>query len=94
VFTLEHPCFEDGNRSWQEHGCVQVHEYLREYQRPGPHGIDFHRPLADYLNEIIRLGCTLAEVVEPAVPPGQETLTGPAAIHVPNFISIAARAAS
>lgn len=91
VFSLEHPCFEDGTMSWQEHGCVQVREYLHEYERPGPHGTDFHRTLSAYLNEVIRAGCILTEITEPTVPPGQESLTGPAAQHVPNFIVIAAR---
>jgi hypothetical protein len=34
VFSLEHPCFAGSSQSWREHGCVQVHEYLREYERP------------------------------------------------------------
>ena len=46
VFSLEHPCFEDAAASWRQTGCVQVREYLREYERPGPYGVDFHRPLA------------------------------------------------
>ena len=58
---------------------------------PGPHGTDFHRTLSAYLNEVIRAGCILTEITEPTVPPGQESLTGPAAQHVPNFIVIAAR---
>jgi hypothetical protein len=91
VFSLEHPCFEDAAVSWQEHGCVQVREYLQEYERPGPHGTDFHRPLSSYLNEVIRLGCMLTEVTGPAVPAGRESLTGPAAVHVPNFVIVAAR---
>jgi len=91
VFSLEHPCFEDAAVSWQEHVCVQVREYLQEYERPGPHGTDFHRPLSSYLNEVIRLVCMLTEVTEPAVPAGQESLTGPAAVHVPNFVIVAAR---
>jgi len=77
--------------TWQQHGCVQMREYLHEYQRPGPHGTDFHRPLSSYLNAVIQLGCTLTEITEPAVPPGQESITGPAAIHVPNFAIVAAR---
>jgi 2-polyprenyl-3-methyl-5-hydroxy-6-metoxy-1,4-benzoquinol methylase len=34
VFSIEHPCFEDGRTSWVEKGCVEVREYLAEYERP------------------------------------------------------------
>jgi len=87
VFSLEHPCFEDAAVSRL---CAGTRD-LQEYERPGPHGTDFHRPLSSYLNEVIRLGCMLTEVTEPAVPAGQESLTGPAAVHVPNFVIVAAR---
>jgi 2-polyprenyl-3-methyl-5-hydroxy-6-metoxy-1,4-benzoquinol methylase len=91
VFSLEHPCFEDGTRSWHQHGCVEVREYLHDYARPSPPGTDFHRPLSAYLNQVIRAGATLTEITEPTVPPGHEAATGPAALHVPNFIIVAAR---
>jgi SAM-dependent methyltransferase len=90
VFSLEHPCFEDAARSWREHGCVRVHEYLHEYERPGPHGIDFHRPLSVYLNAVIGLGCHLTEISEPGLDPKLAAPEHEAAVHVPNFIVIAA----
>jgi 2-polyprenyl-3-methyl-5-hydroxy-6-metoxy-1,4-benzoquinol methylase len=89
VFSLEHPCFEGGTQSWAEHGCVQVHEYLADYERVQQHGSDFHRPLSAYLNEVIGLGGVLTEITEPAVPPGQDA--GEAARHVPNFVIVTAR---
>jgi hypothetical protein len=52
VFSLEHPCFEDGTVSWREHGCVPVREYRHEYERPGPHGTDFHRTAASLEREV------------------------------------------
>jgi 2-polyprenyl-3-methyl-5-hydroxy-6-metoxy-1,4-benzoquinol methylase len=93
VFSLEHPCFAGGSQSWREHGCVQVHEYLREYERTQRYGTAYNRPLSSYLNEVINLGCVLTEVTEPAPPPGEEARSqlGPAAGHVPNFVIIAAR---
>lgn len=90
VFSLEHPCFEDAARSWREHGCVRVHEYARAYERPGPHGIDFHRPLSAYLNAVIRLGCRLTEISEPVLDPRLAATGDEAAVHVPNFVVIAA----
>jgi SAM-dependent methyltransferase len=92
VYSLEHPCFEDAAASWRQHGCVQVREYLQDYERPGPHGVDFHRPLSAYLNATIGLGCQLTEIVEPGLDP-QLVSTDVAAVHVPNFVIVAARRA-
>lgn len=91
LITLEHPCFEDGASSWRAHGCVRVTEYLAEYERPGPYGVDFHRPLSTYLNEVLSLGCRLTEIVEPGLDPSLAVPGSEAAVHVPNFVVIAAR---
>ena len=96
VFTLNHPCFEQLATAWQQHGFMKVERYLGEYEIAGPHGTDFHRPLSTYLNELADLGCTLVELVEPALP--QDALrdreAGPGAaayLDVPNFVLVAAR---
>ena len=96
VLSLEHPCFEDAATSWLQHGCVQVREYLSEYERPGPYGVDVHRPLSAYVNAVVKLGCHLVEMAEPGL--DQEvarlaTERAQAAVHVPNFVVIAARRA-
>jgi SAM-dependent methyltransferase len=93
VFSLEHPCFEDAARSWRQTGCVQVREYLREYERPGPYGVDYHRPLSTYLNAMVRLGCCLTELAEPGLDPELASEDSQAAVHVPNFVIVAARKA-
>jgi SAM-dependent methyltransferase len=93
VFSLEHPCFEDAAVSWRQTGCVQVREYLREYERPGPYGVDFHRPLSTYLNTMVGLGCSLTELAEPGLDPQLASADTQAAVHVPNFVVIAARKA-
>jgi SAM-dependent methyltransferase len=93
LFSLEHPCFEDAAASWRQTGCVQVREYLREYERPGPYGVDFHRPLSTYLNTMTRLGCRLTELVEPGLDPELASEGTQAAVHVPNFVVVAARRA-
>ena len=97
VFSLTHPCFEGLRSSWLEHGYLRVDEYLREYEIVGPSASDFHRPLSDYLNHAIALGCHLVEICEPGLDPAT-AIHGPrgidAYVRVPNFIVIAARYAS
>ena len=94
VFTLNHPCFEQLRTSWLEHGHLRVSEYLDEYEVVGPTATDFHRPLSDYLNYVLALGCHLVEVVEPRLDPAAAA-NGPdgvdAYVHLPNFIVIGAR---
>jgi 2-polyprenyl-3-methyl-5-hydroxy-6-metoxy-1,4-benzoquinol methylase len=93
VFSIEHPCFEDGRTSWLDNGCVEVREYLAEYERPRDWASDWHRTLSTYLNATIRAGCSITEVVEPGLDP-DVVATGPpgcdAGVHVPNFLIVAA----
>jgi SAM-dependent methyltransferase len=96
IFTFNHPCFEMLATSWREHACMKVERYLREYEIAGPHGTDFHRPLSSYLNELSTLGCTLVEVIEPALPDDalDDHEAGPGAeayLDIPNFVLVAAR---
>jgi SAM-dependent methyltransferase len=60
VFSITHPCFEQLAASWRDHGEYRTREYLGEYEIPGRHAPDFHRPLSAYLNELARLGCQLS----------------------------------
>lgn len=96
VFTLSHPCFEMLAPSWSRYGFMKVDRYLSEYEMAGPNGPDFHRPLSAYLNELVRLGCILVEVAEPAL--ASEALddldVGPGAeayVELPNFVIVSAR---
>jgi hypothetical protein len=66
---------------------------VREYERPGPYGVDYHRPLSTYLNTMVRLGCRLAELAEPGLDPQLASEDTQAAVHVPNFVIVAARKA-
>jgi SAM-dependent methyltransferase len=96
IFTLNHPCFEQLATSWTQHGFLKVERYLREYEIAGPHGTDFHRPLSTYLNELATLGCTLVEIVEPALPDDalRDREGGPGAkayVDVPNFLVVVSR---
>ncbi|MFD0973028.1 class I SAM-dependent methyltransferase [Plantactinospora endophytica] len=94
LFTVNHPCYEQLWPTWREHGEYRTHRYLTEYEIPGPNGVDFHRTLSTYLNQVTRLGCHLTELAEPGLDP-DATAHGPdgidAYVHLPNFLIIAAR---
>ena len=94
VYSLHHPCWVPGNaEAWVQRGAVEITEYLNEYvQDFDAIAPNFHRPLSTYINETIKLGCDLVEIVEPQLAPDdmdtadQEILT-----RLPNFIVIGAR---
>jgi hypothetical protein len=94
VFTVNHPCFEQLWPTWRYHGAYRTHRYLGEYEIPGPSGVDFHRTISAYLNQLIRLGCQVVEVAEPGLSP-EIAADGPegidAYVHLPNFLIVAAR---
>ena len=97
VFSINHPCFEQLWPSWRDHGEYRTRRYLAEYEIPGPSGVDFHRTISTYLNQLLRLGCQLAEVAEPGLAP-EVAADGPdgidAYVHLPNFLIVAARRAT
>jgi len=92
--SVIHPCFEQLAPSWRDHGEYRVREYFAEYEIPGPYASSFHRSLSAYLNELVRLGCQLREIAEPALDPATAAAAGPSAeayAHLPNFLVVAAR---
>jgi 2-polyprenyl-3-methyl-5-hydroxy-6-metoxy-1,4-benzoquinol methylase len=97
VFTVNHPCFEQLWPSWRDHGDYRTSRYLAEYEIPGPTGVDFHRTISTYLNQLIGLDCHLTEISEPGLEPDMAA-DGPAGIdayvHLPNFLIVAARRAA
>jgi SAM-dependent methyltransferase len=96
VFAVNHPCFERLWSTWRAYGEYHVSRYLTEYEIPGPSGVDFHRTLSAYLNEVADLGCRLVEIAEPGLDPAVAA-TGPegidAYVHLPNFLVVAAQCA-
>ncbi|ASW57461.1 SAM-dependent methyltransferase [Plantactinospora sp. KBS50] len=94
LFTVNHPCYEQLWPTWREHGEYRTHRYLTEYGIPGPSGVDFHRTLSTYLNQVTSLGCQLTELAEPGLD-RDVTVDGPdgidAYVHLPNFLIVAAR---
>jgi 2-polyprenyl-3-methyl-5-hydroxy-6-metoxy-1,4-benzoquinol methylase len=99
VFSVNHPCFEQLASTWRRHGEYRLSEYLDDYEISLPYATDFHRPLSVYLNELIGLGCRIAEVAEPALGPeaaAADAVTYPDDVHLytrlPNFLVGAADA--
>ncbi|HZU71854.1 MAG TPA: class I SAM-dependent methyltransferase [Acidimicrobiales bacterium] len=95
VISLLHPTWGPGaSESWSTRGAVELREYLNDYEIAGGvgGGVNYHRPLSAYINEVIALGCALTELVEPALAadeveePDQQVL-----VHIPNYVVVAAR---
>lgn len=93
VYSLTHPLWAPGRYpEWAEKGHVEVSEYLNEYELTLPVGINFHRPLSAYVNETIRLGCSITELAEPRLLPEQiESADQAIFTRIPNYVVIAAR---
>ena len=94
VYSLHHPCWVPGNfESWAARGGVEITHYLDDHvQDVGGVAPNFHRPLSRYLNETIRLGCDLVEILEPQLArDDMETDDHEILTRVPNFIVIGAR---
>ncbi len=82
VFSIEHPCLAPGTGS-----------YFAERMLPRRYAPDFHRPLSTYLNAVIKAGCRVEEVVEPALDPALVP-DGPgeaaALVDTPGYLVVAA----
>lgn len=65
VFSISHPAFEEFSAEYLRNGCIKVKEYFEEYEIKPTYGYSFHRPLSKYLNLIIKLNCTIKEIIEP-----------------------------
>ncbi|MFT3851415.1 MAG: class I SAM-dependent methyltransferase [Ilumatobacteraceae bacterium] len=94
VYSLHHPIWTPGQPDiWIRRGVVEVRDYLNEHEQTIGHAPSFHRTLSTYVNETIRLGCSIVEMAEPRLRPEQspshEILT-----RIPNYVVIAARCPS
>lgn len=92
VYSLHHPCWVPGRfEEWAQKGHVEIAEYLHEYVVAGPAGVNFQRPLSEYVNATIALGCDIFEMAEPALDERDaETETQKLFAHVPNFVVVGA----
>jgi SAM-dependent methyltransferase len=90
IFSFLHPCWApDAVVTWADHRRVELTEYLQPYEVRTPFGVNFHRPLSDYLNYALRLGASINEIAEPA-PPDDLPDGGLAdvAVHIPNYVVV------
>jgi SAM-dependent methyltransferase len=96
IYSLHHPVWIPGQfGDWARRGAVEITDYLNEHEQLGGHAPNFHRPLSAYINETIRSGCTIVEVVEPQLQHDQvETLEQEIFTRIPNYIVVAARRAT
>jgi 2-polyprenyl-3-methyl-5-hydroxy-6-metoxy-1,4-benzoquinol methylase len=90
IFSLLHPCWTpDATTTWASHHQIELREYLQPYEVPSPHGVNYHRPLSDYLNFVLSRGANIIEVAEPVAPPElSEAASSDIGAHIPNFIVV------
>lgn len=90
IFSLLHPCWppEAGN-TWGDHGRVEISEYLQPYETPMEFGVNYHRPLSEYLNFALGLGSVIVEIAEPALQRNEsDAQSNDIRFHVPNFVVV------
>jgi hypothetical protein len=95
IYSLHHPVWIPGQfGEWAQRGAVEITDYPNDHEQTGGHAPNFHRPLSAYINETIRSGCTITELVEPQLRPDQiESAEQEIFTRIPNYIVVAARLA-
>jgi hypothetical protein len=96
IFTVNHPCFEQLMPFRRDHGEYRTTRYLAENEITGPTGVDFHRTISSFINQLVQLGCHPTELAEPGPDP-DVAMRGPegvdAYVHLPTFLVVTARPA-
>ncbi|WP_165972384.1 class I SAM-dependent methyltransferase [Paenibacillus piri] len=69
VFSIAHPCFEEGGQRFMHDGYIQVREYFAEYVIDQPVAPMFHRPMSAYVNRMLSLNFSLVRMIEPQLSP-------------------------
>jgi 2-polyprenyl-3-methyl-5-hydroxy-6-metoxy-1,4-benzoquinol methylase len=69
IFSILHPCFEEAGSAWSAKGYVATHDYFQERAIAQIYGHFIHRPLSQYLNNVVRAGCMIQQVLEPQLEP-------------------------
>lgn len=90
IFSLHHPCWTpNASKNWTDLRCVELTEYLQPYETKVSHGVNYHRPLSDYLNYAIELGASINEIAEPTYPIDLADKELPEyGRHIPEFIVV------
>jgi len=93
IFSLHHPCWTpNAANNWANYRRVELTEYLQPYETQESHGINYHRPLSDYLNYAIKLGASIVEIAEPTYPTDMSDEELPEyGRHIPEFIVVSMR---
>lgn len=94
VFSILHPCFEEGAAAYARRGAIEVREYLEEFvtSQTLASTLLYHRPLSRYLNLTIDAGCAIKRIVEPrlAATVADANPEYRRDAHVPSFLIVAA----
>ncbi len=88
ILSILHPAFPGFQDEWDKTATVTISEYFNAAPLKQRYGHLNTRPIQDYLNNIIQLGCTLKEVVEPQSNSAEVDARN---YHVPQFLIIKAR---
>lgn len=96
IFSLLHPCWPpNATTTWESNRRIELVEYLQPYEIPSAYGVNFHRPLSNYLNYALGLGASIKEIAEP-VSPSDLSNDGLSDIeeHIPNFVVVSVTSGS
>jgi 2-polyprenyl-3-methyl-5-hydroxy-6-metoxy-1,4-benzoquinol methylase len=90
IFSLHHPCWTpNASNSWADYRRVELTEYLQSYEMQMPIGVNYHRPLSDYLNYALKLGASIEEIAEPTYPADLSDDELPdVGRHIPEFVVV------
>lgn len=90
IFSLHHPCWTpNASENWMDHRRVELTEYFQPYETKVSHGVNYHRPLSDYLNYALKLGASICEIAEPSYPIDLSDEELPEyGRHIPEFIVV------
>ena len=90
IFSLHHPCWTpNAANNWADYRRVELTEYLQSYEMQVTYGVNYHRPLSDYLNYALKLGASINEIAEPTYPTDLSDEELPdVGRHIPEFIVV------
>lgn len=65
ILSILHPCFPGFENDWKKLNFVKIENYFDPVPIKQKYGYLIQRPLQDYINTLIKLGCSIERVVEP-----------------------------
>ena len=88
VFSILHPAFPGSTQDWKNKKIVATDEYFNTPPLKQKYGHLHTRPIQDYINNTIKLGCDIEEIVEPQ---STDKDQDPRNYHIPQFLIVKAR---